>query len=175
MKQHLKILNYIKKNIMLNLFQHLTSVGPCKNETSSRRCNSMVLFFILTIIISVFAFSDVKSFAVNTSAPVAQTLTPETARAVNEAKDTLKFAQKNNVAFNHPEEKGFSYAIYKFLMAMLGVVISAIAIFLGLKVYKKFILRNDTKHENIDYNKSLTGPRDFKEAINIFLAKTDKK
>lgn len=71
-------------------------------------------------------------------------------------------------------QPGIQLILIKFLMAMLGVIVSAAAIFLGLKIYKKFVLKNDTKNEIIDYNETLESPKDFKEAINIFLDKTDK-
>lgn len=70
------------------------------------------------------------------------------------------------------EPTGFKFMIIKFLTAMLGVAVSALAIFVGLKIYKKFVLKNDTKTSDIDYNESLESPKDFKEAINIFLDKT---
>lgn len=63
--------------------------------------------------------------------------------------------------------------IAKFLFAMLGVLISAGAIFLGLKFYKKFILKQNQNLDNTDYN-TLHSPKNFKEAINMFLDKTDK-
>lgn len=64
--------------------------------------------------------------------------------------------------------------LLKFITAIAGVAISVLAIFLGLKIYKKFILKNDTKSENLNYNETLESPKDFKEAINIFLDKTDR-
>lgn len=66
------------------------------------------------------------------------------------------------------------YPIVKFLSAMLGVLISVLAIWIGLKIYKKFILKDYSKSNEIDYNKTLESPKDFKEAINLFLDKTDK-
>lgn len=63
--------------------------------------------------------------------------------------------------------------IAKFLLAMFGVLISAGAIFLGLKFYKTFILKQNQSSDNTDYN-TLHSPKNFKEAINMFLDKTDK-
>ncbi len=67
-----------------------------------------------------------------------------------------------------------THGIFKFFMAMLGVLISSLAIFAGLKFYKKFMLKNNSKFDNIDYDKTLDSPRDFKEVINLFLDKTEK-
>ena len=136
MKKHLKIINYIKKNVMLNLFQHLTGERSCEepNKSLGRR-NSLLLFSIFTANF----LSENTCFAAE---PIAQ--------------------------------NGLQTALFKFFMAMLGVLVSALAIFIGLKFYKKFVLKNDTKTDVIDYNNSLESPKDFKEAINIFLDKTDK-
>lgn len=77
-------------------------------------------------------------------------------------------------AANQPAQGGFGFLALKFFTAMAGVLISAAAIFLGLKLYKKFVLKNDTKTQDSVYNSSLESPKDLKEAINIFLDKTDK-
>lgn len=69
--------------------------------------------------------------------------------------------------------KGNSLLI-KFFISMLGVLLSALAIWLGLKLYKKFILEKNSKLDNIDYDTTLESPNDFKEAINLFLYKTDR-
>lgn len=76
-----------------------------------------------------------------------------------------------------PEKIDFKYSLIKFYWAMLGVFVSALAIFLGLKVYQKLILKNgsfSSSANNFDYENSLDSPKDFKEAINLFLHKTDK-
>lgn len=72
------------------------------------------------------------------------------------------------------EKKGFKSTLVKFLLAMLGVVVSAGAIFLGLKFYKNVVLKGGTTNEVISIENSLHSPKDFKEAINLFLNKTDK-
>lgn len=63
--------------------------------------------------------------------------------------------------------------IFKFLGAMLGVLVSSLAIFGALKLYKKFIINAGARGED-DSTDSLDSPKDFKEAINLFLDKTDK-
>lgn len=80
----------------------------------------------------------------------------------------------NGCAFAADGGIKFSIIILKFLIAMLGVLISAFAVWLGLKIYKEFILKNSSKSDSIDYEKTLESPKDFKEAINLFLDKTDK-
>lgn len=61
----------------------------------------------------------------------------------------------------------------KFFVAMVGVLVSAGAIFLGLKIYKKFVLKQNQNIDNTDYS-TLLSPKNFKDAINMFLDKTDK-
>ncbi len=63
--------------------------------------------------------------------------------------------------------------ILKFLFAMLGVLISAIAIFGGLRIYQKFVLKQGANSDNTNYS-TLQSPKNLKEAINLFLDKTDK-
>ena len=63
--------------------------------------------------------------------------------------------------------------IVKFFIAMIGVLFSAGAIFMGLKVYKKFVLKRNQNIDNTDYS-TLQSPKNFKDAINMFLDKTDK-
>lgn len=67
-----------------------------------------------------------------------------------------------------------THGIFKFFTAMFGVLVSSLAIFAGLKFYKKFMLKNNIKLDNIDYDKTLESPKDFKEVINLFLDKTEK-
>lgn len=64
--------------------------------------------------------------------------------------------------------------ILKFFGSMFGVLISALVIWLGLKIYKKLAIKDNAKLDNFDYEKNLDSPKDFKEAINLFLDKTDK-
>lgn len=150
------------------------------NKLMVNRLKNIVLFFIFTAIFSTITVCNIICFSADLPASAqvttatAKSLNPSTEKAVNEAKDTLKFSQKNGYDLNNPEKMNFGYAVYKFLLAMLGVIVSAGAIFFGLKIYKKFILKNDIKSDIVDYNNSLTSPKDFKEAINIFLGKTDR-
>lgn len=64
--------------------------------------------------------------------------------------------------------------ILKFFASMLGVVVSALVIWIVLKLYKKFVFKANSKLDNTDYNTTLESPKDFQEAINLFLDKTDR-
>ncbi len=100
----------------------------------------------------------------------------KTDKSVNEEiKKPAEIPQKNAYALEHMEKTGFKYAIFKFLSAMLGVLLSCLAIFGGLKFYKKIVLKSDLKQTEIDYDKTLESPKNFKEAINLFLHKTNKR
>lgn len=81
-------------------------------------------------------------------------------------------AQESYAASGHNIK--LPYPIIKFLSSMLGVLISVLIIWMSLKLYKKFIVKGNSKLDNIDYSKTLESPKDFKEAVNLFLDKTDK-
>lgn len=131
------------------------------------------LLVILTIIFSTLIFTGTESFALNSQTPSVQKTVGEK-QSENSIEKVSTIPQKNAYALTHMKKAGFKYGIFRFLMAMLGVLVSSLAIFLGLKIYKKLILKNDAKFNNIDYDKTLESPRDFKEAINLFLNKTKK-
>lgn len=145
---------------------------------------------IIAMICSTLVFTGVESFAAD--APFAAAATPKAsvipatpaAPTVHppqmqppkqDIKKIHQISQKNAYAAEKTEKTGFKYAIFKFFMAMLGVLVSSLAIFGGLKLYQKFVLKNDAKLNNIDYDKTLESPKDFKEAINLFLHKTNKR
>lgn len=128
---------------------------------------------ILTLIFSTVIFSRAESFALNSQVPPSQTIVQEKKSDSNAVKPST-IPEKNAYALTHMKKNGIKYGVLKFLMTMIGVLISSLAIFLGLKIYKKFILKNDAKLGNMDYDKTLESPKDFKEAINLFLNKTKK-
>lgn len=132
------------------------------------------IIIILAIIFSTLVFTGVGNFTVNSQVQAVQTTTSEKSVENNISKPAT-IPEKNAYAITHMKKTGFKFAVLKFLATMLGVLISALAIFIGLKTYKKFILKNDVKLSNIDYDKTLESPKDFKEAINLFLDKTNKK
>lgn len=131
------------------------------------------LILIIAITCSTFVFTGVESFAADSQAPAVQTASTEK-QIDQDVKKPATIPEKNAYAVTHMEKTGFKYAVAKFLIAMFGVLVSSLAIFAGLRIYKKFILQKDTKYANIDYDKTLETPKDFKEAINLFLNKTRK-
>lgn len=127
---------------------------------------------------STLVFTGVESFAVTSAPPAAFGTTKGTGIPTKQITPSqnpqASIPAKNSYELEHMGKTGFKYAIFKFLVAMAGVLVSAAAIFAGLKFYKKFVLKNNSKLDNVDYNKTLNSPKDFKEAINLFLDKTDK-
>lgn len=138
------------------------------------------LILILAIIFStVIFFYGSKTFALDTAATQsaahsAAQSTQNNKTISNNQSSSESIPEKNLYELTHMEKKGVKYSLFKFLIAMAGVAFSALAIFAGLKLYKNFSLKHNEKFDNIDYDKNLESPKDFKEAINIFLDKTDK-
>lgn len=136
---------------------------------------SFVIVF-LGMIFSMFGFyiGESKAFAANP--PVAQTKSADNLnkKPIKDVSIPKTIPEKNTYKITHMQKTGFKYKLFKFLTAMLGVLVSSLAIFAGLKIYKKLVLKNNSKSDTIDYNKNLESPKDFKEAINLFLDKTDK-
>lgn len=129
----------------------------------------IILFVFLTL-----AFTGVETYAqfdgIQDKAPAVQA--PSYA---NQSENMTSSSDKNSynfapIAKDKEEKSGFA----KFLSAMLGVLVSAGAIFLGLKFYKNFILKKTFTPQDEVIKNSLQSPKDFKEAINLFLDKTDK-
>ncbi len=66
----------------------------------------------------------------------------------------------------------FLFAAKKFIMAMLGVAISSLLIFIGLSLYNKFF-HNPKTQENSTYDtNSLESAKTLEAAISNFLNKT---
>ena len=149
------------------------------------------LILILAMTCSALVFTGVESFATD-AVPTASTVSTAPVAPASFATSSVPAApitqgdkskqdvktpsilQKNAYALEHTQKTGIKYALFKFLMAMLGVLVSALAIFAGLKFYKKIVLKSDSKYGDIDYDKMLESPKDFKEAINLFLHKTKR-
>lgn len=134
------------------------------------KLNSLI---IIVAILLTFVFVGGESNAFALQKPAVQTTTASDNVNTQSLKSPT-IPQKNAYDMTHMQKNGFQYGIFKFLMAMLGVVVSGGAIFFGLKLYQKIVLKSNAKFDNIDYDKTLESPKDFKEAINIFLEKTDK-
>lgn len=134
---------------------------------------------ILTFILSIFILISGKCFA---QAPAMPQPAPDNQQALSgnqippsaSGYQPSSIPQKNAYALTHlNKQDNLQSGILKFLMAMLGVLVSGLVIFLVLKLYKKVMLKNNLILGNIDYDKTLESPKDFKDAINIFLDKTE--
>lgn len=150
-----------------------------KNLKKILNCNLIIIivFTVFTFALN-FGFCGEQVFAADNPAQAPTQQIQKTTPIMQSSTADVSAQAKNslNRVKNFPvEQRGLKFGMIKFLTGMLGVLISAFAIFLGLKVYKKFVIKNNTKQEIIDYDNTLESPKDFKEAINIFLDKTDKK
>lgn len=108
----------------------------------------------------------------NTVAPAPSA--PTTSQTPQTQSKPQNIPQKNAYKITHLPQHSLKASLFKFIVAMLCVLISSLTILMGLKFYKKLGLKNKSKADNINYNKSLDSPKDLKEAINLFLEKTDK-
>ncbi len=129
--------------------------------------NYLKIINIIILFIAIFSFMIVVS---EVAFCASDTTSGEQQKVVTSA----SIPEKNAYSLTHMKKTGFKYTLFKFFIAMLGVIISIAAILFGLKLYKNFILKNNVKTDTIDYDKYLETPKDFKEAINLFLDKTDK-
>lgn len=69
--------------------------------------------------------------------------------------------------------KSFASMVFKFILAMIWVVISSIVIFVILISYKRLILKGKPVRPTYETTEqSLDTPKNFKEAIKLFLDKT---
>ena len=94
-------------------------------------------------------------------------------QSVNSGEPPMSIPEKNmnqlkNIGQNTPQNK-----FLKFVIAMFGVLISGLAVYGGLKLYKSFIMKKNSLNINPNDDRILESPKDFKTAINIFLNKTD--
>lgn len=70
-------------------------------------------------------------------------------------------------------KKSFASMCFKFLLAMIWVVISSIVIFVILISYKRLVLKDKPVRPTYETTEqSLETPKNFKEAIKLFLDKT---
>ena len=165
-----------------------------QQKNQQKKLNSVIIF-IAILLTFIFVSGESKAFAltpatsITTAAPVAPatvaTTKPVTTSASGNSsvtddskessvKTPQSIPEKNKHAIKQMKENGVQHKLLKFFTAMAGVLISSLAIFLGLKFYKKLALKNYSKIDTIDYEKNLESPKDFREAINLFLDKTDK-
>lgn len=134
----------------------------------------IIIFSALIFSMFTCGLGESKAFALSTS-PV-QTTAASNSMSSSEVdiKQLKTIPEKNSFALTHFKQNGAHNKFFRFIMAMFGVFVSALSIFIGLKIYKKLVLKNNSKLDIIDYDKNLESPKDFKEAINLFLDKTDK-
>ncbi|HPT41196.1 MAG TPA: hypothetical protein PLG15_02310 [Candidatus Gastranaerophilaceae bacterium] len=130
--------------------------------------NLLFSFLFLMFSTALFACATEPNAPMSQNAPVTQTI-PAQSSAM-----PATIPEKNAYELTHMEKDGFKYGILKFLLAMTGVLVSALAIFLGLKIYQKFVLNKTTMPAKTVNGSELETPKDFKDALNLFLDKTDK-
>lgn len=124
---------------------------------------------IITMFFSTLVFSGVESNTV--TAPVFASQETMQKPAPISAKEPQSIPEKNIYKLNHIDKKN---GLFSFFMAMLGVLVSTVIIFVSLKLYKKFAINKSSQSNSENYKNSLDSPKDFKEAINLFLNKTNK-
>lgn len=134
---------------------------------------SIAMFSALTRVETFAIDASTAPTAIQTSTATAPTTMPVSTQPATGVEQAEKTQSASNTTLpNKPENR--PSPILKFLLAMFGVLLSSLAILGGLKLYKKFVLKNNTKTDNINYGNTFESPKTFKEAINIFLDKTDK-
>lgn len=82
---------------------------------------------------------------------------------------TLIFLTANAGLCEQTRSAVMQNAIFKFALAMGGVVLSSLVIFLGLKIYKKLFV--DKTSPNIIKDEILRTPKTTEEAIRFFINK----
>lgn len=88
----------------------------------------------------------------------------ETAEAVTQPPAPIEYQTKRPM--------GKRQLAMKFLMAMLGVGLSSIIIFVLLSSYNKFVYGSYTRVEPSEEDNNYKTPSNMKDAINSFLKKT---
>lgn len=89
-------------------------------------------------------------------------------------KDNKGSVAVKNLPLKKESKKSLKQYLFMFLKAMFGVIVSALAIFGGLKLYKGLLLKKNALFESKKIKNSLESPKTFKDALNLFLDKTDK-
>lgn len=133
---------------------------------------ALSLYSMIGLVVNAESAEQVQS--VLPQAPVAYAVKQVEPLASSSTITPQSIPEKNIYAIKHITKQGFKYKIIKFFAAMFGVIVSVLAIFAGLKIYQRFILKNREKFEETDYPNTLESPKDFRDAINLFLHKTNK-
>lgn len=140
--------------------------------------NFRVVFVILFAFFALAQNETIYTSSVSAAEPILE----QTAVSAQSGQgiDKIQLSTKNKV-FNKADSQSadqnanLKNKLIKFLTALFGVIVSSLTIFFVLKLYKKFGLKGNSDGANIDYSKTLESPKDFKDAINLFLDKTDKE
>jgi len=135
----------------------------------------LILALFLTLVFTGVknnTFFDASMGNIAIAASVEKQANPSTQKVLPQSDSKKNVTEPSST--DKKERGGFQYYLFRFLMAMLGVIVSSAAIFLGLKLYQKFVLKKGLSSDEKDYENTLESPKDFKEAINSFLSKTDK-
>ena len=72
------------------------------------------------------------------------------------------------------ESSGISLTMTKFLITMVGVILSSVVIWLGLTIYNKFFVKNHFKQTPIDED-TMNTPKTIDEAVTFFIKKNRLK
>ena len=132
------------------------------------------IFAIFTILFAGIAtVNSNKVFAVDNQ-PQTTVSTPNTQTESKQISSTAdSIPEQNATDLKQFEKFSVKTGLVKFGFAMLGVLLSALIIYLGLKIYKKFSVKKVAAPDSFGEKNSLDSPKDIKEAINLFLDKTD--
>ncbi len=72
------------------------------------------------------------------------------------------------------EDTGISLTLTKFIITMVGVLLSSIVIWLGLTIYNKFFVKNRFKQASIE-DDTMNTPKTIEEAVTFFIKKNRLK
>ena len=101
------------------------------------------------------------------------TIEQSTQDAINNTTTPELNAVKKEIQKQTKPRKSFVNIIFKFILALVWVCISSIIIFIILLSYKKLILKGKPVTPTYESTEqSLDTPKNFKEAIKLFLDKT---
>ena len=101
------------------------------------------------------------------------TIEQSTQDAINNTKSPELNVIKKEIQKQTKPKKSFVNIIFKFILALVWVCISSIIIFIILLSYKKLILKGKPVTPTYESTEqSLDTPKNFKEAIKLFLDKT---
>lgn len=109
-----------------------------------------------------------KYFVIVISAVILITTAP--AYADTTSVDTLKTQQSVEMPSKKPIGK--KQLALKFIMAMIGVGVSSVIIYVLLALYNKFMYGGITRTEPSEEDNDFKTPTNMKEALRIFLKKT---